>query len=125
MLLSVEQTISALVDALVRQYRTPDYGVEQVEAVLKFLAATQSKMPDYLKLPFHFLVLLFDAWPYPTTGKPFHSLGLSERKAQIELWEKSRFEFCRGLITFYRTLATFGLYSEICGHDSGVATQHE
>ena len=125
MLLSVEQTISALVDAIVRQYRTPGYGEEQVAAVSTFLIAVQSKMPDYLRLPFRLLILLFDAWPYPTTGRPFHKLELSERKIQIESWENSRLEFRRGLIAFYRALATFGFYSEIYGNGNEISTSHE
>jgi hypothetical protein len=113
MLLSFERTVSALADAIARQCQTPGCDAERVEAVCRFLTTAHSKMPDYLRVPFRLATLLFDAWPYPTKGRPFHRLDLSERATQIESWEKSRWEFRRGLIVFYRTLATFSLYSEL------------
>ena len=118
MLLSFEQAILAFADATVRRKQSIlSESTGDFEAVSEFLLAVHSRMPDYLRLPFRFLVLLFDAWPYPATGKPFHRLSLPHRTAQIESWERSRLEFRRRLIEFYGTLATFGLYSELYGHD--------
>src|SRR3546814_12891212 len=60
---------------------------------------------------------LFRSWSYPIKGKPFHRLPLSQRIDQVAAWENSRLEFRHGLIVFYRSFATFGLYSILYGQD--------
>src|SRR3546814_13332296 len=74
-------------------------------------------MPDYMRFSIRILTLLFDAWSYPIKGKPFHRLPLSQRIDQVAAWENSRLEFRHGLIVFYRSFATFGLYSILYGQD--------
>ena len=58
-----------------------------------FLISVHRKMPDYLRPPFWGLVLLFDAWSLPMTGKPFHSLKHADRAAQIEAWRSPASSF--------------------------------
>src|SRR3546814_17272014 len=88
---------------------------EEIAPVSAFLLATHSKMPDYMRLSIRILTLLFDTWSYPINGQPFHRLPLSHRIDQVEAWENSRLEFRHGLPVFYRSFATFGLYSILYG----------
>src|SRR3546814_8244315 len=90
---------------------------EEIAPVSAFLLETHSKMPDYMRFSIRILTLLFDAWSYPIKGKPFHRLPLSQRIDQVAAWENSRLEFRHGLIVFYRSFATFGLYSILYGQD--------
>src|SRR3546814_4936588 len=81
-------------------------------------------MPDYMRLSIRILTLLFDTWSYPIKGKPFHRLPLSQRIDQVAAWENSRLEFRHGLIVFYRSFATFGLYSILYGQDYERSEEH-
>src|SRR3546814_17320693 len=74
-------------------------------------------MPDYMRFSIRILTLLFDAWSYPIKGKPFHRLPLSQRIDQVAAWENSRLELRHGLIVFYRSFETFGLYSILYWQD--------
>src|SRR3546814_5879040 len=85
------------------------------DALPIFLLETHSKIPDYMRFSIRILTLLFDAWSYPIKGKPFHRLPLSQRIYLVAAWENSRLEFRHGLIVFYRSFATFGLYSILYG----------
>ena len=118
MLLSFERAIAAFADTTVRQAHP---GLEcsgsEAQAVTRFLMAVHTRMPDYLRLPFHALVLVFDAWSIPLTGKPFHRLDTDRRSAQLARWKSSRLEVRRRLVEFYGSLALFGLYSELYGQD--------
>jgi hypothetical protein len=116
MMLSFERTLRAFADAAVKQ-SLPAGGARNVETISDFLLSVHARMPDYLRLPFRILILLFDAWAYPRWGRPFHRLLLAERVAQIEAWQKSRLEFRRRLMEFYGSLAAFALYSELYGQD--------
>jgi hypothetical protein len=69
-------------------------------------------MPDYLRLPFRCLTLLFDAWALPLTGRPFHCASAAQRLRQVRAWRSSRLGFRRDFIKFYESLALFAWYSE-------------
>jgi hypothetical protein len=120
-----DRTVRALTDAMIRQRQATPERCETVERVSGFLLMTHAKMPDYLRMAFRILTLLFDASSYPFKGKPFHRLGLAERIAQIKAWESSRLQFRRALMTYYRTMAVFGLYSELYGQDYEWSGGHE
>jgi hypothetical protein len=74
-------------------------------------------MPDYLRFPFKFLTLLFDAWSLPFTGRPFHRASHEQRSRQMRAWKGSALGFCRDLIKFYETLVIFASYSERSSSD--------
>lgn len=118
MLLNFERTIAALADTMVRN-REPglDRAGRDTEAVAQFLIMVMARMPDYLRLPFRVLTLIFDGWPILLTGKPFHRLDLARRAAQVATWQGSRIEIRRRLMEFYGSLAIFCLYSELYGQD--------
>lgn len=116
---NVEQTVWALAETIIGDHAATPVKDEVVGAVTHFVLEVRSGMPDYLRLAFRLLTLLFDLWAYPTSGGPFHALDLERRRAQIEAWEKSRLEARRGFITFYRSFAIYGFYSERYGAELG------
>lgn len=85
--------------------------------VADFLLAVHKQMPDYLRPPFHMLVLLFDIWPLPRKGRFFHQLSLDERLIELDSWRRARLEFRRRFVEFYASLSVFGLYSDLYGQD--------
>jgi len=116
MLPSFEKAVRAIADTLVRQGPSPG-DAKRRDMIEAFLLASHARMPDYLRLGIRLLTLVFDAWPYPTTGRPFHKLSFAGRASQLENWDRSRLKFRQSFTTFYRTLATFGLYSDLYPQD--------
>jgi hypothetical protein len=121
-----EKCVAALVDTLLLQEKSKAKYIESMETTLRFLRSTHTGMPDYLRLAFRALTLLFDAWPVLTTGKTFHDLNAPSRLRQLENWESSRLQFRVGLMAFYRSLTSFSYYYEIYerDHEVGAARDH-
>jgi hypothetical protein len=113
-LLDEEATVRAFAEAIIQQH-SRDARLE--EPVAQFLLDVRMHMPDYLRIPFRILGLIFDAWAIPLTGRPFHRLSNRQRLIQIHAWRSSRIEARRRFIEFYESLAVFGLYSELYGND--------
>ncbi|MGK9201241.1 hypothetical protein [Sinorhizobium meliloti] len=118
MLPSVERCVGALTDTLARLERPERCGEESLGKTVAFILETQARMPDYLRLVFRVLTLIFDAWPYVVTGKPFHRLDLARRIDQVEHWGRSRLTFRQAVIAFYRSFTIFVLYSELSKEDA-------
>jgi hypothetical protein len=116
---SFEATVAALVESIIRERCSATYpgGPSAHEPVVRFLLATHAQMPDYLRLPFRILTLTFDLWPLPRAGATFHRLPHPARWRQVRAWQGSALGFRRDLIRFYETLAIFGWYAEVYGHD--------
>jgi hypothetical protein len=115
---SFDEALNAFAETIVQAKRPTPQGTDQLaHEVARFLKSVHRRMPDYLRPPFVLLVLLFDAWSLPRTGKPFHRLGHLARSAQVDAWRRSRLEFRRRFVEFYGSLAIFGLYSDLYGRD--------
>ncbi|WP_143348202.1 hypothetical protein [Ensifer adhaerens] len=113
-----EQAILALGETIAHERRSADdsrplLGVNAAE----FLLRVHRQMPDYLRPPFHILVLLFDAWPLLRSGKFFHQLSLDNRLTELDKWRQSRLEFRRRFVEFHMSLALFCIYSDLYGQD--------
>ena len=113
---SFEKCVGAIAETMIGQ-QAPWPSKESGKIVTGFLLETHSKMPDYLRLAFRVLVVVFDMWSYPASGKPFHRLDIARRTRQLDGWEHSRLGSQRTLIVFFRALTTFGLFSEIYKSD--------
>jgi hypothetical protein len=125
MWLSFDRALNAFAETIVQARRPAPPNADQLaHEVAGFLKSVHHRMPDYLRPPFVLLVLLFDAWSLPRTGKPFHRLGQLERRAQVDAWRQSRLEFQRRFVEFYGSLATFGLYSDLYGSDYQYGNVH-
>jgi hypothetical protein len=126
MWLSFDRTLTGFAEATVRRKGLAiDNQAAVAGAVAEYLQAVHKRTPDYLRLPFRVLTLLFDASSYLATGKPFHRLDGAGRVARIEAWERSRLEVCRRLMEMYGSLALFCLYSELYGQDYEYGRTHE
>lgn len=110
---SFERSVRALADAAIHDHPGSGARPAIADAVARFVLQVHAHMPDYLRLSLRILTLLFDAWPYPTSGRPFHALDRAQRQARIHAWESSRLEARRSLMAFYRSFAVYGLYAEL------------
>jgi hypothetical protein len=117
MLPNFEQCVRALSEAIVRQERRAAANPRDILSVAEYLMETYSKMPDYLRIPFRGLTLLFDASSYVRYGKPFHRLPPDCRRRQMDFWATLPIRFAPSLIAFYRTFAAFGLSSDVYRQD--------
>ena len=116
MLPDFRATVAALADSIAADH--PDkHRPDTVAAVTRYLLETQRRTPDYIALAFRCLTLLFDASAVLVAGRPFHALDGTARAARIRAWERSRLGFRRDFVTYYRSLATFALYSEVYRRD--------
>lgn len=118
MLLSFNRTLTALAEAIVRRKGLATNNEPDISGIVAaYLQNVHERSPDYLRLPFRVLTMIFDASSYFKYGKPFHALDGVPRIAQISVWERSRFETCRRLMEMYNSLALFCLYSELYSLD--------
>lgn len=117
-----QQAILALGETIAHERGATDNsrGALGVRAA-EFLLKVHRQMPDYLRPPFHSLVLLFNAWPLLRRGKFFHQLSLDDRLTELDKWRQSRLEFRRRFVEFHMSLALFCIYSDLYGQDY----QHE
>lgn len=118
-MLSFQATVSALAEAIIRE-RCPDRhgsGPGASASVARFLLATHARMPDYLRLPFKVLTLIFGIWSLPFAGATFHRLSHEARARQIRAWKGSALGVRRDLVKFYETLTIYGWYAELYGED--------
>jgi hypothetical protein len=114
---SFQRCVGAIADTIARQEAPSASSAGASAIVASFLLVAHSKMPDYLRFGFFFLVLALECWSYPLRGKPFHQLDLADRTRQLGRWQKSRLGFKRSLVAFCQTLVTFGLFSELYRRD--------
>ncbi len=110
-----EQSVRALTDAAISEHPRSGSRADTADHVARFVLQVHAHMPDYLRMSLRALTLLFDAWPYPTSGRPFHALDQAQRRAHIQAWEGSRLDARRSLIAFYKSFVVYGLYAELYG----------
>ncbi|PWJ91314.1 MULTISPECIES: hypothetical protein [Mesorhizobium] len=122
---SFEKCVQAIADTLIRQELPSRETPEIAEAIGIYVLAAHAGMPDYLRLAFRILTLVFDAWSFPVAGKPFHQLSPDRRADQLRHWQFSRLKIRPALISFYRTLTFFGLYSELYKQDVECGSHRE
>lgn len=109
---SFEKCVHAIADTMAQQDCLPATSKGTVDAVANYLMATHVRMPDYMRLGFWVLVVVFDIWPYATSGRHFHRLDFEQRCHHLDGWEHSRMGFRRSLVALFRALVNFGLATE-------------
>lgn len=119
LVLGFQHTVSALVYSLVSDRCTDQSHPELFlnNKVVRFVIDQHARTPDYMRLPLRLITLIFDAWPLPTCGRPFHQLPAENRIRQIERWRASRIGAKRDFVRYYEGLAVFGWY--IFYHEHG------
>jgi hypothetical protein len=119
MFLSFDRAVAALSESIIRD-RCPGMGSVDPRphaAVAGFLLDQHRRMPDYLRIPFRCLTLLFDAWALPLTGRPFHRASAAQRARQIQAWKGSALGVRRDLVKFYESLSIFAWFAERSARD--------
>ena len=114
---AVSGTVLAITDAMIRRDGQAADRVAAIAPTAALIQETLNAMPDHLRLPMRILTWLFGISSRLAGGRPFHALPLERRIGQIARWEASRLGFRRSLIAFYRTFATYGVYSRLYGAD--------
>jgi hypothetical protein len=118
MLPNFERAILALGETIAWERSSGDDGSAALgKGAADFLLSVHRRMPDYLRPPFHILVLLFDVWPLLRKGRLFHQLSIDNRLVELDIWRRSRLEIRRRFVEFYTTLGVFGVYSDLYGRD--------
>jgi hypothetical protein len=115
MIVSFHRTIHGLVASIIQE-QCPQGEADvsrSLNMVVHFLSEQYAHLPDYLRVPFKCLVLVFDAWALLCTGRPFHRLPHERRWRQIQAWKRSSCGLCRDLMKFFEMLTVFAWYSEI------------
>ena len=113
MIVSFERTLHALADSIIyeRCMNVEADSYHSPGTVSNFLVEQYTRLPDYLRLPFKCLVLVFDAWALLYTGRPFHCLSHDQLWPLIQAWQQSSISFFRDLMKFCETLSMFIWYS--------------
>ncbi len=109
--------VGAIVDTIIRQNGNAPERIAVIGDVTIFVLRTLAGMPVHLRLPLLVLTHLLGTWSCLGKGGAFHLLPLAARLTLISRWEHAPRGFQRSLITFYRTFAIYGLYSELYGGD--------
>ncbi|TGQ40679.1 hypothetical protein EN859_014045 [Mesorhizobium sp. M00.F.Ca.ET.216.01.1.1] len=113
-----ERAILALGETIAWERRSGDDGNAALgKGAADFLLSVHRRMPDFLRPPFHILVLVFDVWPLLRKGRLFHQLPLDDRLAELDSWRRSRLEIRRRFVEFYASLGVFSVYSDLYGRD--------
>ncbi|KRA84432.1 hypothetical protein [Altererythrobacter sp. Root672] len=109
---AADRATDALVDTIAIEM-CPAASVADRAVVCHYVRETVEVMPDYLRVGFRWLAVLFDWWSVPLRGTRFHRLDHPGRQAQVAAWRESRVGFRRSMIAFYTTFTAFGLYSQV------------
>lgn len=117
---AAERAMDALVDTLAAEIYPAATAADRA-VVRDYVRDTVELMPDYLRLGFRGLAILFDWSSLPRSGARFHNLDHSDRSRRVAAWRESRVGFRRSMIAFYTTFTTFGLYSQV-QDDGGLET---
>lgn len=108
--MSKPDTVAALVEVLVDEAR-PGLTASERGVVADYVRSTLAGMPDYFRIGFRMLAMMFEMAALPVHGHRFSCLAPAERQAHVEAWRRSRIGFRRSMIAFYTTFACYGLYS--------------
>jgi len=113
MLLSFEETVSALCYSIIRERCGPPGPEAEFpnNRVVRFVLEQHGRMPDFLRFGLRELTVLFDLCGLLRRGRPFHRWDHEQRLKQIAAWRSSSLGFRRDLIKFYESLVVFCWYS--------------
>jgi hypothetical protein len=108
-----EATVSALCYSIFEERCsevTSELGFPHNQGV-RFVLQQHAGMPDFLKLPFAGVTLLFGLSSIARYGRPFHQLPHHLRWKHVEAWRKAPVSVCRDLVRFYESFVIFYAYT--------------
>ena len=106
-------TVSALAYSIVRA-RCADASPladDRYNRVVRYVLAQHAGMPDYLRLPFAALTVVFGVTAVGLTGRTFHALPHERRWRVVEAWRRLPVSFARDLLRFYEGLVVFAWFT--------------
>lgn len=112
-------TVSALAYSIVRA-RCGDASSladDRHNRVVRYVLAQHAGMPDYLRLPFAALTVVFGLTAVAFTGRTFHALPHERRWRVVEAWRRLPVSFARDLLRFYEGLVVFAWFTLEHGGD--------
>ena len=83
------------------------------------LTLLRDGMPDYLRLPFAALTVVFGLTAVALTGRTFHALPHERRWRVVEAWRRLPVSFARDLLRFYEGLVVFAWFTLEHGGELG------
>ena len=109
-----KKTVAAICYSIARARCEPQAGelARRHPDLVRFLIDQQSRMPDYLRVPFRAAVLLFDVAGLVHGGRLFHAQSHDRRWRQIEAWRTAPLSPFRDFIRFYESLIVYHWYSD-------------
>ena len=85
--------------------------------VARYVLAQHAGMPDYLRLPFAALTVVFGLSALALTGRTFRALPHERRWRVVEAWRRLPVSFARDLLRFYEGLVVFAWFTVEHGGD--------
>lgn len=119
MLPGFASTVSSLAYSIIRARcgDTSPLADDRHNRVVRYVLAQHAAMPDYLRLPFAVLTVVFGAAALVLAGRPFHALPHERRWRVVTTWKRLPVSFARDLIRFYESLVVFGWFTVESGGD--------
>lgn len=116
----LDRIVEALAEVIIRERGLLSEAEAQPfkDASARFVGGQCTRLPDYLRLPFRFLILVFGLWPLMYSGRPFHLLSQEKRVRQVRAWRSSRLGFRRDFMKFFDSFVVFAWYSKRYAHAS-------
>lgn len=122
MLASFDRCVGAIAEVVARR----ELGAptdSQVDDVARFLREVLRQMPDYLRIAFRILTIVFDASALVFHAKPFHRLPLGARARLVDAWSRTAVPFAPSFIAFFVTFGTFCISSDLHGGEDAAAVR--
>lgn len=102
--MSYPKIIAAISDELRLRYEISGQPLAQPDEIAGRILASQTAMPDFLRLPMRALTWTFDFWGLIASGVRFRNMPAELRSQQLDSWKASRFDVCRSFVRFYESL---------------------
>jgi hypothetical protein len=104
-----EKTISSICQSIQYSYMPNKFDYSGSEL---FIKNEISRLPDFVKFLFIFLVYLFSISSITRYGTFFYRLNIQKKIKIINSWKSSPFSFRRDFIRFFEVLILFNLTSQ-------------
>jgi hypothetical protein len=105
-----KRSISGIVDVLIDEVR-PQTGVTDRDMIKDYVAQTVAGMPDFFRMGFRLLAIMFEYSSIFRYGRSFSALSEERQRLCVKAWREARLSVKRSMIGFYATFTAFGIYS--------------
>src|SRR4051794_107600 len=106
----IDATVSSLCQVILHER---GLAGAHLPPVVGFVTRQLGRMPDFTRLPFRMLIVLFGLQTLLLYGTPFAGASGGLRAQQVSHWRASRLGFRRDFIRFFDSLVVFSAASEV------------